>query len=103
MKEKCGNCKPFFKTLSGTILPLAKMNKNILRTDPVCTGWIGFTHLTGITNELSSNFLWLNRITEVFSHLKWPKKFRIVKLFALNLFCFKDLGTYFSSQFLNYE
>ena len=69
----------FFATLlSRAILPLAKMNKNILRRDSACTGWIGFTNLTGITNELSSKFLLLNHITGLFG-FKMAEKFKMVE------------------------
>lgn len=71
----------FFAALrSGAILPLAKMNKNILSRDSACTGWIGFTNLTGIANQLSSKFLCLNHITEVFQSQNGRKVKTVKKL-----------------------
>lgn len=96
MREGVATASLFFATLlSGTILPLAKMNKNILRRDRACTGWIGFTNLTGITNELSSKFLCLNRITEVFqiqNGRKVQNGFKVLSSICTAqfiLFCFK--------------
>lgn len=86
VREAVATASLFFATLlSGTILPLAKMNKNILRRDPACTGWIGLTNLTGITNELSSKFLCLNRITEVFQIQNGGKSSKWLKSYKLNL------------------
>ncbi len=94
----------FFAALrSGTNLPLAKMNKNILRRDPACTGWIGFTNLTGVANKLSSKFLCQNRITEVFQSI-WQKSLKMVEklqaqfaLLSFFSFALKVLKTFLHS------
>lgn len=105
MREGVATARLFLATLlSGTILPLAKMNKNILRRDPACRGWIGFTNLTGITNELSSEFLCLNCITEVFqiqNGRQVQNGWKVISSICTTqfiLFCFTSLENIFRGQ-----